>query len=125
MRKSQEGNGELAIALVQEVKGKKTKTEALRHKNGGQAKFKHWLDGCEGKAQDKTDFSPLSFYFSLHFNEANLNRIYIFLLRIVLGAFFAILMMRFFYPEAKLVYTGALGVYLVAMAYMFEKMKKR
>lgn len=54
-----------------------------------------------------------------------MNRIYIFLIRIVLGAFFAIFMMRFFYPDANLVYTGALGIFLVGMAYVLENIRKR
>ncbi|MFC1798422.1 hypothetical protein ACFLZL_01265 [Thermodesulfobacteriota bacterium] len=54
-----------------------------------------------------------------------MNRIYIFLLRIVLGAIFSIFMMRFFYPEANLVYTGALGIFLVGMAYVTESFRKK
>lgn len=49
-----------------------------------------------------------------------MNRFYIFLIRAVLGAVFAVMLSRFFYPDARLSYVVGLGVFLVGMAYLFE-----
>ena len=49
-----------------------------------------------------------------------MNRFYIFIIRAILGALFAMVMMRFFYPRANLAYAVVLGIFLVGMAYMIE-----
>ena len=69
-------------------------------------------------------------HYSFKFNSLTLkaihvNRFYIFVIRAILGALLAMVMMRFFYPGANLVYTGALGIFLVFMAYMTESFRKK
>ncbi len=54
-----------------------------------------------------------------------MNRFYIFVIRVILGALFAMVMMRFFYPDAHMIYTAALGIFLVFMAYMTEYFRSR
>jgi len=53
------------------------------------------------------------------------NRFYIFLVRAVLGAVFAVMLSRFFYPDASLVYVAGLGMFLVGMAYLSEYIRIR
>lgn len=52
------------------------------------------------------------------------NRFYVFLIRAGLGAFFAVLLSRFFYPNANPAYMAGLGIFLVGMAYVMESMRK-
>lgn len=54
-----------------------------------------------------------------------MNRFYIFLLRIFLGAFFAVVLLRFFYPDAGVLYMAGLAAFLVALAYLLEAGRKR
>ncbi len=54
-----------------------------------------------------------------------MNRFYIFLLRIFLGAFFAVVLMRFFYPAAGALYVAGLGAFLVGLAYLLEAGRNR
>jgi len=49
----------------------------------------------------------------------------VFVIRIVLGAFFAVILSRFFYPEAKIVYVAGLGIILVTLAYFAEYLRNR
>ena len=51
-----------------------------------------------------------------------MNRLNILAMRIVLGAVFAVIMSRFFFPRASLIYAAGLGIFLVAMAYLFESL---
>jgi len=53
------------------------------------------------------------------------NRFYVFVIRAILGAIFAVIMMRFFYPGANLAYAVILGIFLVAMAYLIEFFRKK
>gem|GEM_PF-1431769 len=50
-----------------------------------------------------------------------MNRLYVLLLRLFFGGFFAVLLTRFFYPGARPLWVGALAVFLVAMAYALER----
>jgi hypothetical protein len=50
---------------------------------------------------------------------------YIFVFRAVLGAGFAVLLMRFFYPKASFAAVMALAVLLVGMAYVMENFRRR
>jgi uncharacterized membrane protein len=50
---------------------------------------------------------------------------YIFVFRIVLGGFFALLLTRFFYPKAPIAGVIAIAVFLVGMAYLAENLRKR
>ncbi len=54
-----------------------------------------------------------------------MNRVYIFLIRAVLGVVFAVMLSRFFYPDASLFYVVGLGVFLVGMAYLSEYFRIR
>lgn len=54
-----------------------------------------------------------------------MNRFNIFFIRIVLGGFFAVLLTRFFYPEANIFYVAGLGVILVGLAYFAEFLRNR
>jgi len=51
--------------------------------------------------------------------------IQIFFLRIVLGAVFAVVISRFFYPGAGMAYVAGLGVILVGLAYFAEFLRAR
>ena len=51
-----------------------------------------------------------------------MNRLNILAMRIVLGAVIAVVMSRFFFPNASLIYAAGLGVFLVTMAYLFESL---
>jgi len=53
-----------------------------------------------------------------------LNPFYVFLIRAVLGALFAVLISRFFYPDANPAYMAGLGIFLVGMAYVLEAIRK-
>ncbi len=54
-------------------------------------------------------------------------RFYVFVVRAVLGAMFAVFLVRFFYGEVALPYVAGLAVFLVGLAYILEywRMKKR
>jgi hypothetical protein len=49
-----------------------------------------------------------------------LKRFYIFILRGILGAAFAVILTRMFHSQARLSYTVGLWGFLVGMAYVFE-----
>jgi len=53
------------------------------------------------------------------------NRFYIFLIRAVLGAALAVILMRFFFPGANPVLTAGLGIFMVGMAYVTEYFRNR
>ena len=53
-----------------------------------------------------------------------MNSFVIFIIRAILGAFFAVLLSRFFYPGTNPVYVAGLGVFMVGMAYFFEYLRK-
>jgi len=46
-------------------------------------------------------------------------------MRTVLGAVFAVIISRAFYPDKHPVYVAALGAFLVLMAYFFEYLRKK
>ena len=53
-----------------------------------------------------------------------MTRFHIFVIRAILGAGFAVILSRFFYPGANLIYVAGLGVFLVGMAYLMEAWRK-
>ena len=53
-----------------------------------------------------------------------MNRVIIFLSRVVLGALLAVFLTRFFYPETHPLLVAGLGVFMVLMAYFFEYLRK-
>ncbi|MFO7963306.1 MAG: hypothetical protein R6U50_05235 [Desulfobacterales bacterium] len=48
-----------------------------------------------------------------------------FILRAILGAVFAVILIRIFYPQAHVMYTAGLTVILVGLAYLAESFRKR
>ncbi len=52
-----------------------------------------------------------------------MNRLQIFLLRAGLGALFAVILTRIFFPQANPFYMAGLGIFLVGMAYLFEAIR--
>ncbi|UCD32527.1 MAG: hypothetical protein JSV38_01095 [Desulfobacterales bacterium] len=54
-----------------------------------------------------------------------MNRLYIFIIRAVFGAGFAVLVTRIFYPKASLEHIIGLGIFLVGMAYLAEYFRNR
>ena len=54
-----------------------------------------------------------------------MNRFYIFLIRAVLGAALAVILMRFFFPAANPVLGAGLGIFMVGMAYVTEHFRNR
>jgi len=53
-----------------------------------------------------------------------LDRFHIFVVRAILGMVFAVVLSRFFYPETRMIYVIALGIFLVGMAYFFEYIRE-
>ncbi len=49
----------------------------------------------------------------------------VFIIRAILGAGFAVLLMRIFYPDKNFIYGLGLGVFLVGMAYFFEYLRQK
>jgi len=47
-------------------------------------------------------------------------RFNIFVMRAILGAVFAVILSRFFYPGTNPLYVAGLGIFLVGMAYILE-----
>jgi len=49
-----------------------------------------------------------------------MTRFYIFVFRLVLGAIFAVLLSRFFFPKASMPWVIGVGICLVGLAYVTE-----
>jgi hypothetical protein len=54
-----------------------------------------------------------------------LTQFHVFIIRAILGAVFAVILSRMFYPEANLVYVAGLGIILVGLAYFAEYLRNR
>jgi len=54
-----------------------------------------------------------------------LTAFYIFIIRAIMAAFFAVLVMRFFYPKAGIPSVMGCAIVLVGMAYVLENFRKR
>ena len=54
-----------------------------------------------------------------------MNKFLIFVVRLMLSAFFAVIIMRMFYPGAGIFKIIGLGLFLEAMAYVFEYLKNK
>ena len=50
---------------------------------------------------------------------------YVFVMRAILGAVFAVVISRTFYPRANLTYVAGLAIVLVGLAYFAEYLRKR
>ncbi len=57
--------------------------------------------------------------------EVNVQKYQVFLIRTFLGAAFAVILSRFFYPDANITYVAGLGVILVGLAYFAEYLRNR
>jgi len=49
-----------------------------------------------------------------------MNKFHVFIIRCILGAVFAVLLMRFFFPRASLPYAAGLGIFMVGIVYVME-----
>ena len=54
-----------------------------------------------------------------------MNRFQLFVIRAILGAVFAVILSRFFYPTANLAFVIGLGIVLVGLAYVSEYFHNR
>ena len=54
-----------------------------------------------------------------------MTQFYIFIIRAILGAGFAVLLSRMFYPGANVIYVAGLGIILVGLAYFAEYLRNR
>lgn len=54
-----------------------------------------------------------------------MKRLSTFILRAVLSAFFAVVLARFFFPNASLTQLGLMGLFMLGMAYTFEYLGNR
>jgi hypothetical protein len=50
---------------------------------------------------------------------------HVFFIRIIFGAFFAVILSRFFYPDANIAYVAGLGIILVGLAYLSEYLRNQ
>jgi uncharacterized membrane protein YoaK (UPF0700 family) len=60
-----------------------------------------------------------------HREGEHVTRFYIFVIRVIMGAIFAVLLSRFFFPKASIGWVIAIGVFLVGLAYLSERFRKR
>ena len=54
-----------------------------------------------------------------------MTQFHIFVIRAILGAVFAVILSRMFYPEANVITVAGLGVILVGLAYFAEYLRNR
>jgi hypothetical protein len=54
-----------------------------------------------------------------------MTRFYIFIIRVFIGAAFAVLLSRFFYPGANIIYVAGMGIFLVGAAYVAEYFRNK
>jgi hypothetical protein len=54
-----------------------------------------------------------------------MTQFHVFIIRAVLGAVFAVILARMFYPGANILYVAGLGVILVGLAYFAEYLRNR
>lgn len=54
-----------------------------------------------------------------------MTQFHIFIIRAILGAVFAVILSRMFYPDANAIYVAGLGVILVGLAYFAEYLRNR
>ena len=55
----------------------------------------------------------------------HLNQFQIFFIRVIIGAFFVVVVTRMFYGRVQLVYVVGLAIILVGLAYFAEFLRKR
>jgi len=49
-----------------------------------------------------------------------MNKFHVFIIRCILGAVFAVLLMRIFFPRASVPYSVGLGIFMVSIVYVTE-----
>ena len=54
-----------------------------------------------------------------------MTQIQIFIIRVVIGAVFAVVLTRMFYGKVEIIYVAGLAVFLVGMAYIMEYFRKK
>ena len=54
-----------------------------------------------------------------------MTQFHVFIIRAILGAVFAVVLSRMFYPEAPIPYVVGLGIILVGLAYFAEYLRNR
>jgi len=54
-----------------------------------------------------------------------MNRFHVFVIRAILGAVFAVILSRFFYPSINIAFVIGLGIVLVGLAYVSEYFHQR
>jgi hypothetical protein len=54
-----------------------------------------------------------------------LTQFHIFIIRAILGAGFAVILSRMFFPEFNIIYVAGLGIILVGLAYFAEYLRNR
>lgn len=54
-----------------------------------------------------------------------MNKFNIFVIKIILGAVFAVILMRIFYPMVHFFYVAVLGVFMVGMSYFFGYLRSK
>lgn len=64
------------------------------------------------------------FPYNLKPEHNKLNAFLIFMVRLMLGCFFGVLLIRIFHPEAGIIHALGLGLILVGLAYGFEYFRK-
>jgi hypothetical protein len=92
--------------------------------NGGEAADSSWLIADRnglGKAwQNKKSYNTL-----ILLRGRLVSGFQIFVLRAILGAVFAVVISRIFYPDANLIHVAGLGIILVGLAYLAQYLRKR
>ncbi len=54
-----------------------------------------------------------------------MTQFHIFIIRAILGAGFAVILSRMFYPDVDIIYVAGLGIILVGLAYFAEYLRNR
>ncbi|MBR9987899.1 MAG: hypothetical protein KFF68_18505 [Desulfosarcina sp.] len=54
-----------------------------------------------------------------------MTQFHIFIIRAILGAGFAVILSRMFYPDVNIIYVAGLGIILVGLAYFAEYLRTR
>ena len=78
--------------------------------------YKGWEVPTPGSSNGRCEACDLA-------EDIQVNTFQTFILRAILGAVFAVVISRFFYPRANLYYVAGLGVILVGLAYFAEYLR--
>ena len=64
-------------------------------------------------------------FFITQIKVLKMNKLYIFLIRVLLGGVFALIIQRFFYPNSSMINVVILGALLILIAYTLEYFRKK